>query len=104
MVTLAEGRQGIIDEALDEKGLKRRVQLKIPYFASAAWTIEHSDMVLTVPKRLAKRLAKIARIRMIEPPIELAEFRYIQVSASPHGQRPRPPMAAAHVRRTAVAD
>jgi DNA-binding transcriptional LysR family regulator len=79
MVTLAEGRQGIIDEALDEKGLKRRVQLKIPYFASAAWTIEHSDMVLTVPKRLAKRLVKVARIRMIEPPIELEEFRYIQV-------------------------
>jgi DNA-binding transcriptional LysR family regulator len=36
-------------------------------------------MVLTVPKRLAKRLVKIARIRAIEPPIELAEFRYIQV-------------------------
>jgi len=79
MVTLAEGRQGVIDESLDEKGVRRTVQLKIPYFASAAWTIEHSDMVLTVPKRLAKRLAKIARIRMVEPPIELAEFRYIQV-------------------------
>ncbi len=79
MVTLAEGRQGIIDEALDGKGVRRRVQLKIPYFASAAWTIEHSDMVLTVPKRLAKRLAKIARVHLIEPPIELAEFRYIQV-------------------------
>ena len=36
-------------------------------------------LVLTVPKRLAKRLAKIARIRAVEPPIELAEFRYIQV-------------------------
>jgi DNA-binding transcriptional LysR family regulator len=78
-VTLAEGRQGIIDEVLDEKGLQRRVQLKIPYFASAAWTIEHSDMVLTVPKRLASRLAKIARVRLIAPPIELVEFRYIQV-------------------------
>jgi DNA-binding transcriptional LysR family regulator len=78
-VTLAEGRQGIIDDILDEKGLQRRVQLKIPYFASAAWTIEHSDMVLTVPKRLATRLTKIARIRAVEPPIEFAEFRYIQV-------------------------
>jgi DNA-binding transcriptional LysR family regulator len=78
-VTLAEGRQGILDDTLDKKGLQRRVQLKIPYFASAAWTIEHSDMVLTVPRRLAKRLAKIARIRSIEPPLELSEFRYIQV-------------------------
>jgi DNA-binding transcriptional LysR family regulator len=78
-VTLAEGRQGIIDDILDEKGLQRHVQLKIPYFASAAWTIEHSDMVLTVPKRLASRLGKIARVRLIAPPIELVEFRYIQV-------------------------
>jgi hypothetical protein len=29
--------------------------------------------------RLARRLAKIARVRLITPPIELAEFRYIQV-------------------------
>jgi len=36
-------------------------------------------MVLTVPKRLAKRLARISRTRLIAPPIELAEFRYIQV-------------------------
>jgi DNA-binding transcriptional LysR family regulator len=79
MVTLAEGRQGVVEDSLDAKGVRRQVQLKIPYFASAAWTIEHSDLVLTVPKRLAKRLVKFARIRMLEPPVEFKEFRYIQV-------------------------
>ena len=79
LILLAQQRQGIIDKALEEKGIHRRVQLKIPYFASAAWIIERSDMILTVPKRLAIRLAKISQTRMLEPPIELAEFRYIQV-------------------------
>lgn len=79
MVVLANQRQGVVDRALEEKGLERKVQLKIPYFASAAWIIEHSDMLLTVPKRLAGRLAKISQTRMLKPPIELAEFRYIQV-------------------------
>lgn len=78
-VTLAHRRQGVIDEALEDQGLERRVQLKIPYFASAAWIIEDSDMILTVPMRLAVRLAKISKTRMLEPPIELAEYRYIQV-------------------------
>lgn len=79
LILIAQQRQGIIDKALEEKGIQRRVQLKIPYFASAAWVIERSDMILTLPKRLATRLAKISRTRMVGPPIELAEFRYIQV-------------------------
>ena len=79
LILLAKQRQGVIDKALEEKGIERRVQLKIPYFASAAWVIEQSDMILTVPKRLATRLAKISKTRMLEPPIELVEFRYIQV-------------------------
>jgi DNA-binding transcriptional LysR family regulator len=79
LVTLAHQRQGVIDKALEDKGIERRVQLKIPYFASAAWVIEGSDMILTVPALLAKRLVKISRTRMLAPPIELSEFRYIQV-------------------------
>lgn len=79
LITLAKQRQGVIDRQLEDKGIHRRVQLKIPYFASAAWIIEQSDMILTVPKRLAIRLAKISRTRMIKPPIELEGFRYIQV-------------------------
>lgn len=79
LVSLTHQRQGVIDKALEDKGIERKVQLTIPYFASAAWVIEHSDMILTVPKLLATRLAKISKTRMLEPPIELAEFQYIQV-------------------------
>jgi DNA-binding transcriptional LysR family regulator len=103
LILLAQQRQGIIDKALEEKGIHRRVQLKIPYFASAAWVIEQSDMILTVPKRLAIRLAKISRTRMLEPPIELAEFRYIQVwhprfDSDPAHQWLRRTMASASAR------
>jgi len=79
MVTLGHQRQGVVDRALEEKGLSRRVQLKTPYFVSAVWMIENSDMVLTLPSRLARQMVKISRTRLLKPPIELAEFRYIQV-------------------------
>ncbi len=79
MVTLGHQRQGIVDRALEEMGLSRRVQLKTPYFASAAWIIENSDLILTLPKRLAHRVVKISQTRLLRPPIELVAFRYIQV-------------------------
>jgi DNA-binding transcriptional LysR family regulator len=41
--------------------------------------IENSDLILTLPKRLARRAAKISRTRLLRPPIELVAFRYIQV-------------------------
>jgi DNA-binding transcriptional LysR family regulator len=79
LVSLTRHRQGVIDKALEDKGIERKVQLITPYFASAAWIIERSDMILTVPKMLAERLAKISKTRMLKPPLELAGFQYIQV-------------------------
>lgn len=79
MVTLGHQRQGIIDRALEELGLNRRVQLKTPYFTSAAWLVENSDLILTLPKRLAQRVAKISQTRLLRSPIKLPAFRYIQV-------------------------
>jgi len=79
VVSLTQHRQGVIDKAVEDLGHARRVQLITPYFASAAWAIEHSDMILTVPKLMAVRLARISQTRMLETPLELAGYRYIQV-------------------------
>jgi DNA-binding transcriptional LysR family regulator len=79
LIALADHQQGIIDQALQVKGLARRVQLEIPYFSCAAWNIEHSDMILTLPQRLALRLAGTSQTRMLKAPIELPELEYIQV-------------------------
>jgi DNA-binding transcriptional LysR family regulator len=79
MVTVRGQKQGLVDHALAEKGFGRRVQLRTPYHASAAWTIEDSDMILTLPERLAQRVAKIVGIRVVAAPPDLAEFRYMQV-------------------------
>lgn len=79
MIVLTDHRQGIVDQTLQTKKLTRQVQLKIPYFACAAWNIEHSNMILTLPKRLATRLAAISRTKVLEPPIEFPEIEYSQV-------------------------
>ena len=78
-VTLADQRQGLVDGMLEARGLERDVRLKIPYFAPAAWIVERSDLILTVPERLGRRLAQTSRTVMLEPPAELAAFEYIQI-------------------------
>lgn len=79
MVTLGHQRQGLVDRAFEEMGLSRRVQLKTPYFTSAAWMIENSDLIVTLPGRLARRLVRISKTRLVRPQIDFLTFRYLQV-------------------------
>src|ERR1700730_2987539 len=106
-VTLTVKTQAFIDQVLREQGLGRKVRLVIPYFSVAKWTLEHSDMILTLPQRLAKRLASVSHTRVLPLPPEvskLAEFDYLLV------WHPRLDIDAAHqwVRRmfaeVAIAD
>jgi DNA-binding transcriptional LysR family regulator len=43
----------IVDREIARLGIKRRVALQIPNFLGAAFVAEYTDLVLTVPKRLA---------------------------------------------------
>jgi DNA-binding transcriptional LysR family regulator len=73
--TLA-GQQTLVDRPLAQLGLQRPVVLSIPFFVPAIYAIAHSDLVLTVPRKLAKITAGLAGIRVVEPPHELKAFPY----------------------------
>ncbi|HEX4169021.1 MAG TPA: LysR family transcriptional regulator [Bryobacteraceae bacterium] len=73
--TLA-GQQTLVDRPLAQFGLQRSVVLSIPFFVPAIYAIAHSDLVLTVPRKLAKITAGLAGIRVVEPPHELKAFPY----------------------------
>jgi DNA-binding transcriptional LysR family regulator len=70
------GQQTLVDRPLAQLGLKRRVVLSIPFFVPAIFAIAHTDMIVTVPKRLAKMTAGMAGVRSVEPPREIEEFPY----------------------------
>jgi DNA-binding transcriptional LysR family regulator len=48
----------------------------MPFFAPAVLAVARSNMILTVPKRLALKLAKSAAVRLIEAPHEVKGFKY----------------------------
>jgi hypothetical protein len=62
-------RPGIVSQALAQRGLERRVAVRVPYFASAIEIVSRSDMALTLPASLAPRRLAIRR-----PPLALPGF------------------------------
>ena len=76
MILTGNGHQAMVDRPLGALGLKRRVALRIPFFIPAVHAIAQTDLVLTVPRTLAKMAKQITSLRTIEPPRELRPFPY----------------------------
>jgi DNA-binding transcriptional LysR family regulator len=76
MILTGDGHQAMVDRPLALLGEKRRVALRIPFFIPAVFAIAQTDLVLTVPRTLARITAPMAGLRMIEPPRELKPFPY----------------------------
>lgn len=68
-----------VDRILEELGVERRVMLKLPHFLSAALIISQTDLILTLPRRIALLFANVADITLFEPPINLGEYHYMQI-------------------------
>jgi DNA-binding transcriptional LysR family regulator len=73
--TLA-GLQTLVDRPLAQLGVKRNVVLTIPFFVPAIYAMARSDLVLTVPRKLAKITRGITGVKVVEPPRELKAFPY----------------------------
>jgi DNA-binding transcriptional LysR family regulator len=76
VVATWEGQQTLVDRQLAQRGAKRHVVVSMPFFVPAAFAIAHTDLILTVPRRLAAMTASIAGVRMVEAPREIESFPY----------------------------
>jgi DNA-binding transcriptional LysR family regulator len=65
-----------VDHPLAILGLKRQVGLVLPYFLPAALAVAQSNLILTTPSRLARKLEKSADVRVVKAPRELVGFKY----------------------------
>ena len=64
LVTIFGGPTGPVDKGLAEHGLKRRIAVWVPFFATGAAIAANSDLIVTMPSRVAKRLAQ--RLGLVE--------------------------------------
>jgi DNA-binding transcriptional LysR family regulator len=68
-----------IDRALAAIGRRRHVTVRVPYYLLAPHILEQTDHVATLSASGAEILAKMARLRVVEPPIELPSYKYSQI-------------------------
>jgi DNA-binding transcriptional LysR family regulator len=74
-VISAEGRsQEVFEQLLAKQKIERRIVLSTPHFMSIPFIIASTDLVVTVPYAVGESFAKIADIRLIEPPLEIPPF------------------------------
>jgi len=74
MVSFRSGFRGTVDDSLDRIGRERRVVLSVPTFLTALAAVAESDMVATVPARLAAKYASRFGLVACRPPISIAPF------------------------------
>ena len=68
--TQRRDKTGVIDAALRKQNLKRRVSFVTPHMMILPFIIASSDLVASLPSRIAHRLAAVCQLHIFELPIE----------------------------------
>jgi len=75
VVVVSEGTgHGKADELLERGGVARHVVLTVPHFVAVGHILQHSDMVATVPERLAQALVGPFGLAYVKHPAPLPEI------------------------------
>jgi DNA-binding transcriptional LysR family regulator len=75
VVVVSEGTgHGKVDELLERSGVSRNVLLTVPHFVAVGHILQHSDMVATVPERLAQALVGPFALAYVSHPATLPEI------------------------------
>lgn len=76
LVTVHGGRTGLVCDKLRSIGRERRIVLWLPYFGAAVAATLASDLILTIPRRIAANASKASQLVFLEPPVDLDGFDY----------------------------
>jgi DNA-binding transcriptional LysR family regulator len=70
LVTYRGGHR-VIEEALQRAGLARRIALRVPHFTVLPMVLERTDLILTLPARVARVYEKRGRLKALPPPVPI---------------------------------
>jgi DNA-binding transcriptional LysR family regulator len=65
---------GIVDDMLDKNSPQRKVRLTVPHFVAVGHILQSTDLVATVPERLAEKMAKPFNLKYVAHPIKLPQI------------------------------
>ena len=76
LITISDERTpSLVDAALAEHGLSRRIAVRTRFFLSAALLVAETDLLLTCPLQLARYAAARLPVRVVAPPLALPCFQ-----------------------------
>ncbi|WP_321888463.1 LysR family transcriptional regulator [Paraburkholderia bannensis] len=71
VVVSAGTGHGQVDDWLKRRGVRRQVRLSVPHFMSVGYILQRTDLIATVPERLALQLAPLFSLSMCALPVAL---------------------------------
>lgn len=74
VVTAAGTGHTLVEEKLEQLGIRRNVALRLPNFLGIGGLVASTDLMVTVPQRVAETLHRIADVKLLPPPFELPVF------------------------------
>ena len=74
VVVSAGTGHGKVDELLERSGVRRHVRLTVPHYVSVGHILSSTDLIATVPERLADRLIEPFGLAKVSHPAKLPEI------------------------------
>ncbi|TDG02042.1 LysR family transcriptional regulator [Paraburkholderia guartelaensis] len=75
----------LVEDAMSEMGLSRKIVLRVPHFTSLFSSIATTDLVLTLPTRIAKSFASEGRMQVLPLPFQIPPFE-VNMYWYPHAE------------------
>jgi len=73
------GHRSIIDTALAEQGLKRKIQMTIPYFGMVPYVLSRTDLIFTTSRSFAVQCAKDWPIDVLPMPVTVPKMKFFML-------------------------
>jgi DNA-binding transcriptional LysR family regulator len=71
LVTYRGGGHRVIEEALERAGVARRIALRVPHFTVVPMVLERTDLILTLPARVARVYERSGGFKSVPPPVPM---------------------------------
>ncbi len=65
------GGHRVIEEALERAGLARKIALRVPHFTVVPMVLERTDLILTLPARVARVFERRGKLKSLPPPVPI---------------------------------
>lgn len=67
-----KGGHRVIEETLERAGLARKIALRVPHFTVVPMVLERTDLILTLPSRVARVYQQRGNFKALAPPVPIA--------------------------------